>query len=127
MKTSSNANASTTDGHKASSATNTVTCQGTTLSQLTKQVLEIKQSHKLMLDCFDKLSAQMAQLLTNSPSSSKNHPAGGHEIDSSQAIQCQGAVRALERPSTLHVVLHKWNHLCKNCFLPLMGWLAATV
>jgi len=44
----------------------------TTLSQLTKQVSEMKQSQKAMLDHFDKLAKQMALLITNSISSPKN-------------------------------------------------------
>jgi len=112
---------------KNNSGNNTVTLQGTTLSQSTKQVLEIKQLHKSILDCFDKLSAQMAQLLANSPSSSTKCPARGHESDSSQATWCQGAVWALGRAPIPHIALSKWNHPYLNHFLPQMGWLKATV
>jgi len=58
-----------------------VTSQGTTLSQLTEQVLEIKQSNKLMIDKFNKLAAQMATLIAQS-ASPKKRPAGGHNSES---------------------------------------------
>jgi len=46
--------------------TQTISSQTTSLSQLTKQVLEIKASHQAMLEHFDKLAAQMAVLINNS-------------------------------------------------------------
>ncbi len=58
-----------------------VTSQGTTLSQLTKQVSEIKQSNKLMIDRFNKLAAQMATLIAQS-ASPKKCPTGGHDSES---------------------------------------------
>jgi len=51
-----------------------VASQGTTLSQLTEQVSEIKQSHKTMLDHFDQLATQMATLIANLASSPKKTP-----------------------------------------------------
>jgi len=48
------------------------TSHGTTLSQLTKHISEMKQSQKAMLNCFNKLAKQMALLITNSTSSPKN-------------------------------------------------------
>jgi len=58
-----------------------VTSQGTTLSQLTKQVSEIKQSNKLMIDKFDKLATQMVTLIAQL-ASPKKCPAGGHDSES---------------------------------------------
>jgi len=64
--------------HKAkkSSSDSAVTMShGTTLSQMTEQVSEIKQSHKMMLDRFNQLAEQMALLISKSNSSPKNpHP-----------------------------------------------------
>jgi len=67
--------------NKPISAANTVTSHGTTLSQLTKQVSEIKQSHKTMIDRFDQLAAQMATLIAQA-ASPKKHPTGGHDSGS---------------------------------------------
>jgi len=44
----------------------------TLLSQSTEQVLEITQSHKLMLDHFNQLAVQMALLIASLASSPKN-------------------------------------------------------
>jgi len=73
------------DGKKCLSDLATVMSQRTTLSQLMEQVSEIKQSHKTMLNWFDQLAAQMALLISNSTSSPKKCPAGGHNSESSQA------------------------------------------
>jgi len=67
--------------NKPSSAANMVASHGTMLSQLTEQVSEIKQSHKMMIDCFDQLAAQMATLIAQS-ASPKKCPARGHESES---------------------------------------------
>jgi len=72
MKTLPTVNKYMLNGQKVHSATNTVTSQGTTLSQLTKQVLETTQSHKSMMEHFDQLATQMAQLIASSASSPKN-------------------------------------------------------
>jgi len=74
LKSTLNQNHTSSDG-KPSSASNTVASQGTTLSQLTEQVSEIKQSHKMMLDHFDQLAAQMATLIVNLAQSPKKQPA----------------------------------------------------
>jgi len=58
-----------------------VTSHGTTLSQLTKQVSEIKQSHKTMIDHFNQLAAQMATLITQS-ASPKKCPTRGYDSES---------------------------------------------
>jgi len=70
-----------TDG-KPPSTSNTIASQGTTLSQLTEQVSEIKQSHKMIFDCFDQLAAQMVTLIANSATSPKKCPARGHNSES---------------------------------------------
>jgi len=70
-----------TTENKPTSAANTVTSHGTTLSQLTEQVSEIKQSHKTMIDHFDQLAAQMATLIAQA-ASPKKRPAGGHNSGS---------------------------------------------
>jgi len=80
LKNSSNQSQVTSES-KPTSGTNTVTSQGTTLSQLTEQVSEIKQSNKLMIDKFDKLAAQMATLIAQS-ASPKKHPTRGHNSES---------------------------------------------
>jgi len=58
-----------------------VSSHGTTLSQLTKQVSEIKQSHKTMINRFNKLATQMATLIAQL-ASPKKRPAGGHDSES---------------------------------------------
>jgi len=67
--------------NKSTSAANMVTAHGTTLSQLTEQVSEIKQSHKMMIDHFDQLAAQMATLIAQS-ASPKKCPTRGHDSES---------------------------------------------
>jgi len=57
----------------------TIASQATSISQLTEQVNEIKQTNKMFLTRFDQLAEQMAALLaanTNNPSTQR--PAGGH-------------------------------------------------
>jgi len=57
----------------------TITSQATSISQLTEQVNEIKQTNKMFLTHFDQLAEQMAALLaanTNKPQTQR--PAGGH-------------------------------------------------
>jgi len=57
----------------------TITSQSTSISQLTEQVNEIKQSHKTFLDWFDQLAEQMAVLIAaTQPHTNTPHPAGGH-------------------------------------------------
>jgi len=68
--------------NESTSVANTVTSHGTTLSQLTEQVSEIKQSHKMMIDHFDQLAAQMATLIAQS-ASPKKRPTRGHNSESS--------------------------------------------
>jgi len=70
-----------TPENKPPSVANMVTSHGTTLSQLTKQVSEIKQSHKTMINRFNKLAAQMATLIAQS-ASPKKRPARGHDSES---------------------------------------------
>jgi len=57
-----------------------VTSHGTMLSQLTEQVSEIKQSHKMMINCFNQLATQMATLIAQL-ASPKKCPAGGHKSE----------------------------------------------
>jgi len=57
----------------------TIASQATSISQLTEQVNEIKQTNKMFLTRFDQLAEQMAALLaanTNKPQTQR--PAGGH-------------------------------------------------
>jgi len=70
LKTTPNQTHATSES-KPTSASNMVTSQGTTLSQLTKQVSEIKQSHKTMINRFDKLATQMATLIAQLASPKK--------------------------------------------------------
>jgi len=62
----------------------TITSQATSISQLTEQVNEIKQTNLTFLACFDQLAEQMAALLAASQNSSNpQQPAGGHTSGSS--------------------------------------------
>jgi len=57
----------------------TIASQATSISQLTKQVNEIKQTNKMFLTHFDQLAEQMAALLAaNNHNPSTQHPARGH-------------------------------------------------
>jgi len=57
----------------------TITLQSTSISQLTEQVQEIKQSQKTVIDRFDQLAKQMAALIAATKSNTNNqHPARGH-------------------------------------------------
>jgi len=105
-----------TSESKPTSTSNMVTSQGTTLFQLTKQVLEIKQSHKTMINRLDKLAAQMATLIAQS-ASPKKCPTRGHDSESITMTWQFHAVWGLVRSTTPHVVHHPGNHPCWNCFL----------
>jgi len=57
----------------------TITSQATSISQLTKQVNEIKQTNLTFIACFDQLAEQMAALLAASQNTSNpQHLARGH-------------------------------------------------
>ena len=63
----------------------TIASQATSISQLTEQVNEIKQTNLTFLACFDQLAEQMAALLAASQNSSNPQcPAGGHTSGSSR-------------------------------------------
>jgi len=80
----------TKDGKKAepSNANSLmIATQATSISQLTKQVNEIKQMNKMFLTCFDQLAKQMAALLaTNINPSHNQNPARGHTTKTQPAV-----------------------------------------
>jgi len=76
LKTSERNDDKTTHSQKDSP---TVNSQATSISQLTEQVNEIKQTNKTFLARFDQLAEQMAALLVASqPQTNSQRPAGGH-------------------------------------------------
>jgi len=57
----------------------TIASQATSISQLTEQVNEIKQTNKTFLACFNQLAEQMAALWAAfQPQANSQYPAGGH-------------------------------------------------
>jgi len=57
----------------------TIASQATSISQLTEQVNEIKQTNKTFLACFNQLAKQMAALLAaTQPQPNSQCPARGH-------------------------------------------------
>jgi len=82
LKTSYQNEGKTTHSQKDSPM---VTSQATSISQLTEQVNEIKQTNQTFLACFDQLAKQMAALLAASqPQTTSQRPAGGHTCGSGQ-------------------------------------------
>jgi len=70
--------------------------QTTSISILTKQVQEIKQTDSLLLKCFDQVAEQMATMMVSSTANSQSSPAGGHQGGSSYPSWHSHAVVALE-------------------------------
>jgi len=62
----------------------TVVSQSSAISQLTEQVLQIKLKNKQLLDCFDRLAAQMEQFMSNQTSQTTRRHARGHRSESCQ-------------------------------------------
>jgi len=89
----------------------TIASQATSISQLTKQVNEIKQTNLTFLACFDQLAEQMAALLAASQNSSNPQcPAGGHTSGSSRPPWGPDVVHQEVRTTALHVVHKIGNH-----------------
>jgi len=71
-----------TNDHKDSP---TIASQATSISQLTEQANEIKQTNKTFLGCFDQLAEQMTALLaTSQPQTNSQCTTGGHISGSGQ-------------------------------------------
>jgi len=60
----------------------TVASQNSAISQLTKQVSQIKMENKQMLDKFDRLADQMEQIFSSTNSQTTRCQAGGHRSES---------------------------------------------
>ncbi len=84
-KTRKSAMKSTENGDRKPNLTNqqdsqTITSQATSISQLTEQVNEIKQTNKTFIARFDQLAEQMAALLAATQTQpNSQRPAGGHQ------------------------------------------------
>jgi len=59
-----------------------VNLQVTTISQLTEMVSAVQQENKTFMSCFDKLTKQIAALLSAQTSSTHQCQAGGNKSES---------------------------------------------
>jgi len=59
-----------------------IALQKTSISKLTKQISATKLENEQIINCFDKLAAQMATLIAQA-ASPKKRPTGGHDSGSS--------------------------------------------
>jgi len=81
LKNSGSTETTATNTPKENDAT-TVASQNSAISQLTKQVSQIKMENKQVLNKFDRLADRMEQFFSSATSQPTRHHAGGHSSDS---------------------------------------------